>query len=88
MPVSGLVVTLSHDPVERAAALRALGSCSALALGELQQHRLPVAADTPHSDADRALWAWLHALPGVVFVDLVCADCSADDSNVAEEGRT
>lgn len=91
MPVSGLVLTLSRNETDRASALAALRDHPALALGEAAAHRLPVVADTPDSVQDQALWDWLRELPGVLFVDLVCTDSSADDAPASEctvdEGR-
>lgn len=84
MPVSGLILTLSDDRAKRDSALVALRENPAIELGELMDHRLPVAVETPSSDADQQLWHWLHSLPGVIFVDLVCADSSTDHSAGAE----
>ncbi|TVQ62275.1 MAG: hypothetical protein EA379_05430 [Phycisphaerales bacterium] len=78
MPVSGLVLTLSRNDADRAAALTALDRREGVSIGEPQGHRLPIVVDTPCSEDDRAVWEWLHTLPGVLFVDLVCADASED----------
>lgn len=84
MPISGLVLTLSQYEADRASALAALRDHPALALGAAAAHRLPVVADTPDCVEDQALWDWLHALPGVLFVDLVCTDSTADEAPAKE----
>lgn len=85
MPVSGLVLTLSRDPELREAALTALRGDASIEMGGLLEHRLPIAVDTPTSEADHALWQWLHALPGVLFVDLVSTDTTQDARVCAQE---
>ena len=78
MPVSGLVLTLSRNDAHRVDALAALGRHPSVDVGEAQGSRLPIVVDTDNSEDDRAVWEWLHTLPGVLFVDLVCADASED----------
>lgn len=85
MPVSGLVLTLSEHSAERALALAALQQSPAIEVGELADRRLPIVVDTPDSEADREIWRWLHELKGVLFVDLVSTDSSADVA--AQAGR-
>lgn len=84
MPVSGLVLTLSLNAPDRAAALDALRRHPSIEVGEAQGHRLPIVVDTPASDDDRAVWDWLHAQEGILFVDVVCADASADEHTTQE----
>ena len=86
MPVSGLVLTLSTDTLKRESALAALRRHRCIEIGQASEHRLPIAVDTPDSDADRQVWSWLHELPGVEFVDLVCADSGADSGTDAPAG--
>lgn len=71
MPISGLLITLDRDPAKRADALAALQRHPSIDLGEGEDHRIPIVVDTPSSDEDRAVWNWLHELPGVTFVDVV-----------------
>lgn len=71
MPISGLAITLSGDPVAGREALEAMRTHEALMPGELIGSRLPVVVETPDSEQDREVWDWLHALPGVVHVDVV-----------------
>lgn len=79
MPVSGLVLTLSEVLSDRQRAIDALKHEPAIHLGPIQGHRVPIVLDTPSSDADKTMWEWLHMLPGILFVDLVSTDSSADD---------
>jgi nitrate reductase NapAB chaperone NapD len=78
VPVSGLVLTLSRDPDDAAAALCALRGHPAIEVGRAQGQRLPIVADTRAEEEDKAVWEWLHTLEGVLFVDLVSADSSDD----------
>ena len=78
MPVSGLVLTLKNDGAGSSAVLAELRAHGSITLGDRAGHRLPIVVDTPGSDEDRAVWEWLHTLPGIAFVELVCADMSAD----------
>jgi hypothetical protein len=84
MPVSGLVLTLKSDAPSSNAAIAELRAHGSISVGERVEHRLPIVVDTPGSEEDRRVWEWLHTLPGVVFVELVCADMSADG---AQEGE-
>lgn len=88
MPVSGLILSLSDDPRNRDAALQAIKQHNAISLGEMQGRRLPIVVDTPGSDTDREVWAWLHELSGVLFVDLVCTDASDDTPQAPAEPTT
>ena len=93
MPVSGLILSLNDDRRLRDGALEAIKHHNAVSLGEMQGQRLPIVVDTPDSDADREVWRWLHELPGVLFVDLVCTDASDDapeqtDHPLNRTGRT
>ena len=65
MPVSALVLNLSHDPVERASALSALEAHPAFAVGVLQDDLLPLALDTPNAEENEACWRWARELAGV-----------------------
>lgn len=84
MPVSGLVLTLSSDPVQRDAVLAALCDEPRVEPGRLEGHRLPIVVDTPDREKDEAVWAWLHGLPGVLFVDVVCVH--HDEGQIGGDG--
>lgn len=79
MPISGLVLTLSSESRLRDAALRALSDHRSIEPGNAERNRLPIVVDTPTSYDDKGVWEWLHELPGVLFVDLVCTDNSEDE---------
>lgn len=71
MITSGLVLTLSADKwlaQSAEAALRARPECT---LAERVERWLPVAIEVADVRASRDLHDWLHALPGVDFVDVV-----------------
>ncbi|HRP62272.1 MAG TPA: hypothetical protein PK400_03160 [Phycisphaerales bacterium] len=72
MPVSGLVITLSESPEDRASALVSLGESPCIEVGEVNGSRLPIVVDTPTFEDDRHVWDWLHNLRGVLFVDVAC----------------
>jgi len=78
MPVSGLVLTLTDAAPLRAQALATVREHPAVDVGEPHGGRVPIVVDTPDSSADRDIWEWLGAIPGVLFVDLVCTDASED----------
>jgi hypothetical protein len=69
MPVSGLLLTI--DPAHEPALRQALSADARTTPGDLVKTRLVVALDTPSRRADEAAWAWLRALPGVSWIDLV-----------------
>lgn len=79
MPVSGLVLTLSPNLNDRAFAISKLSEHPCVHVGDAEGQRLPLVADTPSDDEDKALWAWLNDLRGVLFVNLVCTDNSDDE---------
>jgi nitrate reductase NapAB chaperone NapD len=72
MPISGLVITFSPDQMARRFALEALRSHPSIEVGgDRRDARVPVVVETSTSDEDRAVWLWLHELPGVQFVEVV-----------------
>lgn len=82
MPVSGLAITLSTESDKREQTLTALRSSNHVTVGDVGGHRLALVVDTTDSETDRAVWRWLHELPGVRFVDVVCV--YADDAQPAD----
>ncbi|MBL8761239.1 MAG: hypothetical protein JNL50_08045 [Phycisphaerae bacterium] len=70
MAVSGIVVTLASDPGLAEQAMAALSADPRLTLGERFGLRLAAVAETDSPRADRDLWDQLHAIPGVVHVDV------------------
>lgn len=71
MITSGLVLTLSSDPVQAGRARAALQARSELTLGQPSQRWLPLVAETTDVRAGRDLHEWLSGVPGVEFVDVV-----------------
>ena len=82
MPISGLVVTLSDNPVLQQAALAAMREHPALELGERTRNQIALVAESACEQEDRLIWEWLHALPGVAMV--VVAFIHFDDEPGAE----
>jgi hypothetical protein len=71
MITSGLVITLSADAALAAQAVAAISARPEFMPGERNARWLPVAMEA-HDDAEsRNLHDWLHALPGVEYVDVV-----------------
>ena len=70
MAVSGIVVTLASEPGLAEQALASLLADPRLTLGERFGLRLAAVAETDSPRADRDLWDELHAMPGVVHVDV------------------
>ena len=71
MSVSGLVITLSESPSERAWALAGLRSRSDLQLGELSERWLPVVLEKSDDESAEAVFREISLLPGVEYVDVV-----------------
>jgi hypothetical protein len=80
MIVSSLVVTLTSEPLARAAALARLAEDVRLTLGEPIGDRLPVVAETATSGLGAALCEELGARDGVVKVDVVAVDFSLESA--------
>lgn len=74
MAITGLVITLSGDPVASKEAWRAIEGHDLLSLGEPNGRKVPVVADAPSREDDMAVWQWLNELNGVDFVDVVYVD--------------
>jgi hypothetical protein len=68
MPISGLVVTLTDNPVLQQAALAAMRDNPALELGERRYNQIALVVESAGEEEDRLIWEWLHALPGVAMV--------------------
>jgi hypothetical protein len=84
MPISGLVVTLTDNPVLQQAALAAMRQHPALELGERTRNQIALVAESACEEEDRLIWEWLHALPGVAMVVVAFIhfdDESGDDSH-------
>jgi nitrate reductase NapAB chaperone NapD len=79
MAVSGLVVTV--DQARAAAVADTLRADPRFTLGPLQGSRLPVVVETAGVDEDDEVWAWLHSIPGVRFVDVAYVHFETGDGN-------
>ncbi len=71
MPVNGLLVKLSLDPLLADAALAGISKCPEALLGDAQDRWQPLAVDTPDVRAAHDFHEWLEALPGVEQVDVI-----------------
>ena len=88
MITSGLVITLSADPALAAQAIAMLSARHEFTPGERNGRWLPVAMDAGDDAASRDLHDWLHALPGVEYVDVVHVNFDdAELSPSAPDGR-
>ncbi|MFA5506661.1 MAG: hypothetical protein WC314_03400 [Vulcanimicrobiota bacterium] len=76
MPIVAAVLTLSRQPESRQVVLDFLEQHHAIEVGEPQLLGLPVVLDCSSRTEERALWAQLEALPGVVFATVVFSDFS------------
>jgi len=87
MPISGLVITLNSDPVAARQAAGAIAGRAGFNCGAMRgDHHLPAVLDTADRDADKAARDWLHALPGVLHVDVVFIHF--DDQDAPSLGAT
>ncbi|MGV3484965.1 MAG: hypothetical protein ACO1RT_11155 [Planctomycetaceae bacterium] len=71
MPISGLVLTLSPDVVQRENAVAAIRQDQRIEMGVLEGNRLAIVVDTQSDNEDKQIWQWLSDLGGVVFIDVV-----------------
>ena len=88
MPALGLV---AHLPVEPGARLRVLASLAAmpgLTFGEVMGDRLPLVLESDGRAQDRQRWDALQATPGLVHLELACADFSDADFSDADHSDT
>ena len=76
MPVSGVVVILSSEPLAQSRALERLACEPALTLGPLHQHALPLVVESASTEACTATLRALEALDGVLAVRPVFHDFS------------
>ena len=70
MPVSGLVVTLRDEPLERAQTLAAIAHQPQITTGVLEQNRLAIVVATDSRREDKRLWDWLGSLAGVSSLEV------------------
>ena len=83
MPVSGLVLTLAEDRLERQGALDALAAIPDVTLGDLSGIRLPVVTESDTLTEHHRLWKVLEEIEGVHLVQIAFHDFSdADDLDV------
>lgn len=68
MGVSGLVVTADEGSL--AGVCAALAADPRVTLGDPEGPRLPIVVETAGLVEDDQIWAWLHSVPGVRFVDV------------------
>ena len=69
--VSGLVITLNAQAEARSLAAEAIAAHPAIHAGELKDRWLPVAVEAKDQSECYAVHAWLEALEGVDYVDVV-----------------
>lgn len=86
MPVLGVVAVLSSRADQREAALCALRADPWVTLGELTGDRLPLVLETRSRAEDKAAWAALQDVPGVLALDVAFAHF-ADVVSTGAEGR-
>jgi hypothetical protein len=70
MPISGLVLTLDTNSDLRQRTWEALEQHPGIDVGTWHEDRLPIVTDSPDEQADRELWDWLQALPGVLKLEI------------------
>jgi len=71
MITSGLVLTLTSDATLAAEAIAKVSARDEFTPGDRNDRWLPIAMEARDDAASRDLHDWLHALPGVEFVDVV-----------------
>lgn len=71
MIISGILITLSEDSRLAEDVETALRERPEVTLAERSQRWLPMVIEAADVGASRDLHDWIHALPGVEFVDVV-----------------
>lgn len=71
MPINGLMVTLSADPVSASAAQEAMRLRVGLECGERHERWLPLVTEAQDDREAREMHGWLESLPGVDQVDVI-----------------
>ena len=71
MPVNGLLLTLSSDPILAGSACAHIASRAEVSMGNPQDRWQPLAVDAPDVKAAHDFHEWLEALPGVEQVDVI-----------------
>ena len=79
MITSGLVLTLSANATLAAEAIANVKARPEFTPGEHNDRWLPLAMEARDDDASRELHDWLHALPGVDYVDVVSVSFEEPD---------
>ena len=80
MITSGLVITLLADATLAAEATAKLTARAEFTPGERQGRWLPAAMEARDEAGIRDLHDWLHALPGVEYVDVVYVNFEEDEA--------
>lgn len=79
MITSGLVITLSADATLAAQAVSKISTRPEFMPGERNVRWLPVAMEASDDAESRNLHDWLHAVPGVDYVDVVSVNFEGPD---------
>lgn len=87
MITSGLVITLSADAALAMQAVAAVGTRPEFTRGERNDRWLPVAMEAQDDAESRNLHDWLHALPGVEYVDVVSVNFGEPDLIPADSAQ-
>lgn len=70
MPVSGLVITFARDVSIFPQSVQRLADESCIELGESNGPKLAIVVDSESPERDKAIWDWVHELPGVAMVEV------------------
>ena len=89
MPISGLLITLSADEAIRSSTRDLVAKRPELTVGTPNDRWLPVALEARDDEHSREVHDWLHALPGVEYVDVVSVNFEEPDLiPAASDGRS
>ena len=83
MPVNGLLLTLSSDPVLAEEARRHIATRSEAELAPCQDRWQPLAVETTDVKAAHDFHEWLESLAGVEHVDVIYVGFEEPDSTVS-----
>lgn len=80
MITSGLVITLSAEAALATQAIAEVSARPEFTPGERNDRWMPVAMEARDDAQSRALHDWLHARPGVDYVDVVFVNFDSDET--------
>lgn len=71
MPISGIVISIESDELNRQTVVQKIEDLPYIKLGQSSSQRIPAVLETPSARQDRQAIQEINDIPGVTFVDVV-----------------